>query len=318
MSLITRCPACRTMFKVVPDQLRISEGWVRCGQCDEVFDASAHLQAAAPQQPASEAMPGFVESAPPTGGAGPESVEASFDTGRDESASTQEPALLIEAPDGGVWVEPVVDDGGVADHLSTGHTVASMPDEHEPVESPLLAGAAEMPSFMRDESAADTAARPSPRRRLAYAVVAAMLALLMVVQLLVHERDRLAASASGWKPLLESLCRLMQCRVTPLKQIEAVQIDSASFAKVRPEVYRLSLVLKNTASTDLALPAIELSLTDTQDEPLLRRVILADELGLNSETLAASSASSVSLTLSVKNAGGAEQFAGYRVLAFYP
>ena len=33
MSLITRCPACGTMFKVVPDQLRISEGWVRCGHC---------------------------------------------------------------------------------------------------------------------------------------------------------------------------------------------------------------------------------------------------------------------------------------------
>src|SRR6476620_8201349 len=44
MSLITRCPACGTMFKVVPDQLRISEGWVRCGHCAEIFDAAAHLQ----------------------------------------------------------------------------------------------------------------------------------------------------------------------------------------------------------------------------------------------------------------------------------
>src|SRR3954468_18268106 len=44
MSLITRCPACGTMFKVVPDQLRISEGWVRCGHCAEVFDATAHMQ----------------------------------------------------------------------------------------------------------------------------------------------------------------------------------------------------------------------------------------------------------------------------------
>ena len=44
MSLITRCPACGTMFKVVPDQLRISEGWVRCGHCAEVFDASVHIQ----------------------------------------------------------------------------------------------------------------------------------------------------------------------------------------------------------------------------------------------------------------------------------
>ena len=43
MSLITRCPACATMFKVVPDQLRISAGWVRCGHCQEVFDAAAYM-----------------------------------------------------------------------------------------------------------------------------------------------------------------------------------------------------------------------------------------------------------------------------------
>ncbi|MDB5895340.1 MAG: hypothetical protein JWQ88_2871, partial [Rhodoferax sp.] len=43
MALITRCPVCGTRFKVVPDQLRISDGWVRCGECGEVFDASAEL-----------------------------------------------------------------------------------------------------------------------------------------------------------------------------------------------------------------------------------------------------------------------------------
>ncbi|MBS0303672.1 MAG: zinc-ribbon domain-containing protein, partial [Proteobacteria bacterium] len=36
MSLVTRCPACSTLFKVVPDQIRIAAGWVRCGQCGEV------------------------------------------------------------------------------------------------------------------------------------------------------------------------------------------------------------------------------------------------------------------------------------------
>ncbi|MBU6261208.1 MAG: zinc-ribbon domain-containing protein, partial [Burkholderiales bacterium] len=41
--LATRCPACDTVFRVVPDQLRVSEGWVRCGRCAEVFDASASL-----------------------------------------------------------------------------------------------------------------------------------------------------------------------------------------------------------------------------------------------------------------------------------
>jgi predicted Zn finger-like uncharacterized protein len=45
MSQITRCPFCETSFKVVADQLRISDGWVRCGQCKQVFDASQHLHA---------------------------------------------------------------------------------------------------------------------------------------------------------------------------------------------------------------------------------------------------------------------------------
>ena len=34
------------MFKVVTDQLKVSQGWVRCGLCAEIFDASLQLQAA--------------------------------------------------------------------------------------------------------------------------------------------------------------------------------------------------------------------------------------------------------------------------------
>lgn len=44
MSLLTCCPSCGTQFRVVSDQLRISDGWVRCGRCQEVFDASQSLQ----------------------------------------------------------------------------------------------------------------------------------------------------------------------------------------------------------------------------------------------------------------------------------
>ena len=39
----TRCPACKTVFRVVSDQLRVSEGWVRCGRCANVFNASEHI-----------------------------------------------------------------------------------------------------------------------------------------------------------------------------------------------------------------------------------------------------------------------------------
>ena len=39
MSLATRCTACGTVFRVVQDQLKVSEGWVRCGRCSVVFNA---------------------------------------------------------------------------------------------------------------------------------------------------------------------------------------------------------------------------------------------------------------------------------------
>jgi predicted Zn finger-like uncharacterized protein len=39
MSLATRCGHCGTIFRVVQDQLKVSEGWVRCGRCGDVFNA---------------------------------------------------------------------------------------------------------------------------------------------------------------------------------------------------------------------------------------------------------------------------------------
>lgn len=39
MSLATRCTSCGTIFRVVQDQLKVSEGWVRCGRCEQVFNA---------------------------------------------------------------------------------------------------------------------------------------------------------------------------------------------------------------------------------------------------------------------------------------
>lgn len=63
MSLATRCPACGTVFRVVQDQLKVSQGWVRCGQCHEVFNALESLfdLDASPTPPA----PSSVSFAPP-------------------------------------------------------------------------------------------------------------------------------------------------------------------------------------------------------------------------------------------------------------
>ncbi|MDR0259727.1 MAG: zinc-ribbon domain-containing protein, partial [Comamonas sp.] len=64
MSQITRCPQCQTRFKVVDDQLRISDGWVRCGKCKAVFDALTHLVAGAPAAASAGPQAPAVEHAP--------------------------------------------------------------------------------------------------------------------------------------------------------------------------------------------------------------------------------------------------------------
>jgi predicted Zn finger-like uncharacterized protein len=43
MLLATRCPFCETVFRLDPAQLALRRGLVRCGHCQEVFDASSSL-----------------------------------------------------------------------------------------------------------------------------------------------------------------------------------------------------------------------------------------------------------------------------------
>lgn len=64
MALTTRCPQCGTTFKVVPDQLRVRNGLVRCGACSTVFDGRACLlPEAGSLPPAAPAVPPVPSSA---------------------------------------------------------------------------------------------------------------------------------------------------------------------------------------------------------------------------------------------------------------
>jgi hypothetical protein len=146
------------------------------------------------------------------------------------------------------------------------------------------------------------------------------LALLLVLfgQIIFHERDQIAAIEPSLKPMLLAMCAPLNCALAPLRRIESIVIESASFAKIQGETYRLNFTLKNTAATALALPAIELTLTDTFDQPVVRRVFPASELGVRLGTLAANFEWPASLSMTVNAADTTDRIAGYRVLAFYP
>jgi predicted Zn finger-like uncharacterized protein len=495
MSLVTRCPACGTSFRVVPDQLRISQGWVRCGQCAEIFDAEQAMRDAARAQPGSNAdaprpatgspaapaqaavppsararaptrdderfaethagfadtlhepapsagddgsarrppsspagdaaTPTLVDMAPAwpqsaasempvtdsvasldmefadyqqtqvqpdsapaplaaAGGAGsPDSAEAAEgharsdapgasgtpDTSNPEDASdASRPAshlassvdldTLAPSPTGSVSPPPSLSALPPADlgpgrlHVAPAEpaarsrTAATSPlgglpllrreaaqapepapppptvTARPPAPRPLDPAVAEL-SFMRDApiAAAVPVAPPAPRaRRLrgAGAAGAVLLALVLLLQWLVHERDRLAAAAPALRPVVRALCVPLRCTVQAPRRIDAVVIDGSSFVALGEDGYRLGLNLRNRAPHAVALPAIVLSLTDVQEQPVVRRVLLPAELGTPPTELPAHGEWAASVDLRMADNAGRARVVGYRLDAFYP
>lgn len=436
------------MFKVVPDQLKISDGWVRCGHCADVFDATLYLEAWTPPAPAApvadtesafasepvvatvpaeplleqasyapqtapEAAPealGRVSDAhwrPEEAVAGPQSTQAqvaevpAFELAEvpvpesviDNTGGAEPAPTVPSAGESGDWLvspeivadlreqeqaaqaagqtavfEPGVDpfaavdpvppvaaaspvalasdpplpatplapaepreaeadfqtdlerfaavSSGAADRIRADLTQASDPVPAAFAE-PQGDGAltTDEPGFIRQ--AKRQALWRSPGVRAALGVLGALLALLLAAQWALHERDRLAASHPDLAPLLARLCEPLGCEVGPVQRIDAVVIDSSTLVRRLGNFYSFDLVLKNAATMPVAVPALELSLTDSSDRVIARRVFLQQELPDAPRLLPAQGSLSLSLRLSITE-GGSVSMAGYRALVFYP
>jgi predicted Zn finger-like uncharacterized protein len=421
MSLVTRCPACHTKFKVVRDQLRISDGWVRCGRCSEVFDASLNLRetpdegvaAPAPKPLQDEPRPrdapatSTISAADPPAAKAPSPPESFWpapdllDLGalqrggpppppaRRQPTPTEVPffGLIADEP----WPSPPPAAATVPPPLVPAAPLAApaLVPVAAPAPAPVAAPASDLahaalplhPSASSRAPAADiplqkalrraqvkaakiakarekkeAASQPAvldrppveptapvqdaqplpsfleskpsrwrwrpvgeirPRALMAAALLAAV---LLVLQVLRHERDVLAARQPELRPMLLQLCALTGCQVAALRRIGSIAIDGAAFSRERiGEGYRLSFTLRNDAAMPLAMPAIELSLLDTQERAVVRRVLMPADFGAP-PVLDANAERSASLALSVTGAEAAvlPPVAGYRVVAFYP
>ena len=155
--------------------------------------------------------------------------------------------------------------------------------------------------------------RPAVRGVLLLVFLLAGMALAL--QVAVQERDRIAAMDARARPWLAQLCVPLRCRIAPPRQIDDVVIDSSSFNKARGDSYQLGLTVKSRAANAVAMPAVELTLTDAQDQPVLRRVLLPADLGAPTE-LPPGGEWSTSVAVIVTTGGA--RVAGYRLLVFYP
>jgi predicted Zn finger-like uncharacterized protein len=368
--MLTRCPYCGTTFRVTPEQLKVRQGQVRCGQCRRVFDALRALaeNAARPRQAAPVAEPApephdeltwtIVQPAPPgaetSGIPGP---AAGFAPLPDEEPA---PEPAAEPPGGFVPVEPpapaepeipAVPEMPMAPETPpVDEIVAEAPIEEITIEAPpgppLEPEVAPAPETYSPEPPPRPEAAPEPEPRfdpiladlgpptildlheapsgttLRWPWLLGSLGalLLLAAQLLLHYRTDLIATAPETQPLFVSACGLLGCRIELPHKIDLIGIESSDLAPddKAPGTLYLAATLRNRAPFVQAWPHLEVTLTDAQERPLLRRALAPGDYlpsGIAAaDGFPARSEQAVQLTLAAPGIPAV----GYRLYVFHP
>lgn len=282
--MLTRCPACGTAFRVTPEQIKARAGKVRCGHCNAVFNALETLEDAAPATETVETP------SPPAEAARPALVE---EPQAEPPAEASPPAVPEFAP-------------------QSATALAAAPDS-----IPAAAPVFELPP----DGHGGKAATPVSRGRLLAWSLAVMVMLgVFALQGAYVFRAELAAAEPELRPLLEDLCRRLDCEVPLPRKADLVSIEASDLHPdpQRKRLLVLAATLKNRATFVQAYPHLEITLTDVRDQPVLRKVLPpADYLARDADARAGFPANgdlAVNLWLDPGEVGAS----GYRLYLFYP
>ncbi|HEY1136231.1 MAG TPA: DUF3426 domain-containing protein [Xanthomonadaceae bacterium] len=163
---------------------------------------------------------------------------------------------------------PAADDAPHADVPTAGARVSPAA-----VVPAVAATTRRLPSFARS---ADGSARPARERWLIVAVVA--LAVLLVLQLLLADRARLAANAQ-WRPLLATVCTVFRCELPPWREPTAFTLLQRDVRQhpTLPGALRVSATFRNDARWSQPWPRLQLTLSDVNGRPAGQRRFDAQE-----------------------------------------
>lgn len=321
MSLATRCTSCGTVFRVVQDQLKVSEGWVRCGRCNEVFnaleglfdlerDAPAEWSTPAPRPSPSDAAPIAADPDEPREHDDPSLVDkidaqllSPRRTGFGSLAAL--PAVERRHDD---FADARFDTDVQTD--SEGADLSILPDDVErptPPEEPT-------PEFVRQAQSQER--WRSSRARALLFVAAGLLVGALAAQVVHQFRERIAAHWPGTQPALFAWCEWIACTLDAPRRIDEVSVESTALTRsnAAPDAFLLSVVLRNRAATSLSIPWVDLSLTDAAGQLVARRMLGPRDFRASASALVAGSELPLQLTL----AAGNGRVTGYTVEIFYP
>ena len=335
MNLGSRCGGCGTLFRVVRDQLWISDGWVRCGRCSRVFNAFDQLydleQGKPPPWVAAEARVAASAAGEATAAAELESSAAGEPASESEPRIEAEPQQLAmprleavpaeeapvgeAAPDGQRSVDTArAEPEEVADEAGHSTLPELLVVPGDLVSEPATSATLPMPDFVRRAEKQARWNRPAMRLALGAVALVALTALLLQTGL--HFRDRLAAESPQARRALAWLCAKFDCRIELPRRIADLTVESSALSRVAGDerLIRLSLTVRNRGRLQAAFPAIDLSLKDGTGKVVVRRAIRPEELPAAPAALPAGV--DVPLQLLVSTEG--RRVAGYTIELFYP
>jgi predicted Zn finger-like uncharacterized protein len=277
----TRCPGCKTIFRVTDAQLALRDGQVRCGHCRTVFNGREGLVSLAPPPPSDDPVVDELALGPPT-------VTL-------RSARALDPA-------------PPPNQG----------TPASEPERPRIPEPTFADGDAYV-----DYENRFAMEKRKPRSRLwqvVGAVAIPLLAVLLVVQALVHFRDALAAHVPWTRPLLAQMCAVTGCAIRPLRNVSALSIE-ASDLQADPAhrgLLILTATVRNRAPYAVGYPHLELTLTDAQDRVVVRRALAPGDYASGTTNTSAGIPANAEVPVKLFIDASATTQAGYRLYLFFP
>ncbi|WP_374691626.1 DUF3426 domain-containing protein [Accumulibacter sp.] len=322
----TCCPTCRTVFRVTPEQLRLRAGKVRCGQCRAVFNAVDNLFDG--DSLASPAVASLVATAGATSRLPPE-ARASAHT--EPTPSPAEPVARPVAVASPSVVAAVSDIATLPAPIQRAEEPERAADESSPADRPSpdaaaadqsLPGAADgLSDPSRWLAEAPGVPSPAPRSvRTTFLGVAVLLACVLAGQFVFHQRGSIAISAPALRPLLAALSAAFGSEIPLPRQAALVSIESSDLQAHpgRDKLLVLQATLRNRAPYPQAYPALELTLTDTRDKAVARRVLLPEEYlspaALTDASFPTNAETEVKLWLEAREIDAA----GYRLYLFYP
>jgi hypothetical protein len=159
--------------------------------------------------------------------------------------------------------------------------------------------------------------RPRPSRL--WWLGSVLLLLALAVQAGYRYRGEIVVLLPEAKPLVQRICAEFGCDVPLPRRAELLSIESSDLQAdgTHPSVMVLTATLRNRAGFIQAFPALELTLTSTQDQTVARRVLTSKDYAPQNTRSEPGFAAGSEVQIRVYIEAAAIKPTGYRLYLFY-